>query len=172
MMRVEQLRKTAELNLCEDCYKKYTMLLEPQIKKWLSKPIGDWRQVETDVNMMVIKAKGFYKQGDSTTFSPDDRAFGEVEKEKLWEKMKFLKETGILGDNSHKFLDKVSKIRNKVIHHQEGFSERDYNLFRHAKELTNAMVMPILFDLEDDVHQRLLASLENHAKQLLSKLKL
>ena len=174
MMTIEQLRKLAELNLCESCYKKYTILLEPQIKEWLSEPIGDWRQVETNINDIMMKAKGFVRKTDSATLSLDREAFFEEMAKDRWSfkrKIDSLHRQGVIKESVHDFLDKVRVIRNKI-HGQNKFSKQDYSLFRQAKELTNAMVMPILFDLEDDVHQRLLARIENHAKQLLSRFKL
>lgn len=165
----EKLKKTAELNFCKDCYQKYLFLIQGEIEYLLSEPISDWRQTEANITLMVVKAKGAYKKTNSGVFTPNEKTFKQIQKEKLYEKLEILKEAGILGDNLYKFLNKVSEIRNKI-HSQYKFSEQDYILFRQANTLTSAMVTPILFDLKDDVWKRTLTAIENRAKWLLSKL--
>lgn len=41
-MRVDRLRKIAELNLCKDCYEKYKTIIEPSIKKLVASPLAGW----------------------------------------------------------------------------------------------------------------------------------
>jgi len=165
----EKLRKMAELNFCKECYQKYLMFIHGEIEYLLSEPISDWRQVETDITLLAVKAKGAYKKTNSGIFTPDEKAFKHIQKEKLWKKLKILKETGVIGENLYRFLDEVSKIRNKI-HPPNKFSKQDYALFREAKTLASAMVTPILFDLKDDVWKRYLADVEYRAKWLLSEL--
>jgi len=165
----EKLRKMAELNLCQECYQKYLMFIHGEIEYLLSEPISDWRQVETDITLLAVKAKGAYKKTNSGIFTPDEKAFKHIQKEKLWKKLKILKETGVLGENLYRFLDEVSKIRNKI-HPPNKFSEQDYILFREAKALTTTILTPVLFDLKDDTWNKVLVTVENRAKWLLSKL--
>lgn len=165
----EKLKKMAKLNFCQECYQKYLMFVHGQIEYLLSEPISDWRQVETNITLLAVKAKGAYKKTNSTVFSPNEKAFNKIQKEKLWKKLKILKEAGVLGDNLYRFLDEVSKIRNKI-HPPNKFSEQDYILFREAKALTTAILTPVLHDLKDDTWNKVLVSVENHAKWLLSEL--
>jgi hypothetical protein len=91
MRTIEDLRRFAELNLCKDCFQKYTMLIEGTIKNWLSQPISDWRQAESYVTQMVMKTKGVFKgktiiisldEGDEEKCADevDVKAFGEIKK--------------------------------------------------------------------------------------------
>ena len=166
----EKLKKMAELNFCETCYQKYVMLIHGQVEHLLSEPLFDWTQTEDNINKLWIKAKGYYKQRtDSTVFSPSKTAFNRARGEKLWKKLDFLKREKIIGDSFYRFLEKVSDRRNKV-HPPSKFSKQDYVLFREARGLTDTILMPIIFDLKDDRWKRLLTNVENHAKQVLSKL--
>jgi len=165
----ENMRKMAELNFCENCYQTYLALFHGRIEYLLSEPISDWRQVEADITLMTVKAKGAYKKTDPDLFSPNEKAFEKIQKEKLWKKLKILKEAGVFGDNLCRFLDEVGKIRNKI-HPPNKFSKQDYILFREANALTSTMLAPVLHDLKDDVWNRVLLGVENRAKWLLSKL--
>jgi len=165
----EKLKKMAELNFCEDCYSKYLALIHPEIEYLLSEPISDWRQTEENLNILWIKSKGLYDVVNSTIFSPHEKAFQKAREEKLWKKLKFLKKNEIVNDFTYKFLDKVSKRRNKI-HSPSKFSQQDYALFREAKALTDVMILPIVHDLKDDRWKNLLANVEKRAKQLLEKI--
>ena len=70
----EKLKSIAELNFCEDCYPKYLILIQGEIEYLLSEPISDWRQTEANIDIMWIKAKGFYNVVNSTIFSPHEDA--------------------------------------------------------------------------------------------------
>ncbi len=143
------------------------VLIHGEIEYLLSEPISDWSQTEENINFFWIKAKGFY----SSLFSVDEEAFQKARKEKLWEKLLFLKRKEILGDFTYKFLVEVSKRRNKI-HPPSKFSKEDYILFRQAKALTDAMHPIIIFDLKDAVWKKQLDHIEKHAKQLLENTKL
>ena len=165
----EQLKKMAELNFCKDCYQKYLALIHCGVEYLLSEPLSDWRQTEANIDIMWIKAKGLYNGVNSTVFFPHEGALQKAKKEKLWRKLKYLKAKGILNDSTYEFLGKVSERRNKI-HSQTKFSKQDYVLFREAKALTGTMQIPIIHDLKDDGWKNVLANVEKHAKQLLSKL--
>ena len=92
----EKLRNLAELNFCKDCYHKYLALIQGEIEYLLSEPISDWRQTEANIDIMWIKAKGFYNVSNSIIFAPQEEAFQKAKIEKLWKKLKFLKEREIL----------------------------------------------------------------------------
>jgi hypothetical protein len=167
----EKLRKLAELNFCKDCYFKYLALIHPEIDHILSEPISDWRQTEHNIDILWIKAKGLYDIKDSQVFSPHKNAFQKAENEKLWVKLKFLKEKGILQNFTYKLLDKVSKKRNKI-HSLYKFSEKDYRSFRLAKAFTDALITPIIFDLQDEIWKKQLANNEELVQWLLENTEL
>ena len=167
----ERLKRMAESNFCENCYSKYLVLIHGEIEYLLSEPISDWRQTEANIDIMWIKAKGLYNVVNSTVFSPHERAFKKAKAEKLWRKLKFLKDKEILNDSTYKFLAKVSERRNKI-HSRSKFSKQDYVLFREAEALTGTMQIPIIHDLKDDRWKNVLANVEKRAKLLLEKFKL
>ena len=167
----EKLKKMAELNFCENCYHKYLVLIHGEIEYLLSEPISDWRQTETNINIIWIKAKGLFNVVKPTGFSAPDDAFKKAKNESVYDKLKFLKEKGIIKNSTYKFLDKVRKRRNKV-HPPSKFSKQDYSLFQEAKALTDTMFLPIIHDLKDDRWKNVLANVEKRAKLLLEKFKL
>ena len=167
----EKLKRMAELNFCENCYSKYLVLIHGEIEYLLSEPISDWRQTEANIDIMWIKAKGFYNLINSTVFSPRENAFKKAENETVCNKLKFLKEKEIINDYTYEFLNKVRKRRNKI-HPPSKFSKQDYVLFREAKALTDTMQIPIIHDLKDDRWKNVLANVEKRAKLLLEKFKL
>lgn len=57
-MKNEYLRKVAELNLCDSCFNRYKALIEPSIKDLLFNPMEDWREVESDITLMVMVIEG------------------------------------------------------------------------------------------------------------------
>ena len=166
----EKLKKLAELNFCESCYSKYLILIHGEIEYLLSEPMSDWRQTEANIDIMWIKAKGFYRIVNSTVFSPHRNAFQKAKEEKLWKKIEFLKEKGIMQEHTYKFLDKVSKRRNKI-HPPSKFSKQDYVLFLEAKRMTDAMFIPIVHELKNGIWKDHQANIEKQAKTLLEKLK-
>lgn len=172
----EKLRRMAELNFCEGCYRKYTMLLQPQIEEWLSEPIFDWRQTEENVNKLLMKAKGYYKQtANSTVLFPNRDAFSKEMRKKRWgfkRKIGYLHSQGIIKSSLYRLLETTSRIRHRIHKEYTEFSKQDYNLFRTAKNLTHTILLPILFDLKEDRWNRLLADVEKHARQILSELNL
>lgn len=166
----EKLKKLAELNFCEDCYPKYLELIHPTIEYLLSEPISDWRDVEQNINRLWIKAKGFYKI-NSGIFSPCQNAFEKAYNETAYNKLKFLKDNGVIKEYTYEFLNKVRKRRNNV-HPPNKFSEQDYFLFQEARRMTDAMLPIIIHDLNYAPWKSHLANIEKNAKQLLEKTKL
>jgi hypothetical protein len=165
----EKLKKLAELNFCGDCYNKYLLLIHGEIEYLLSEPISDWRQTEQNIDILWIKAKGLYDV-KSSMFHPLENAFKKAKDEKLWKKLKFLRDNGIINNFTYKFFDKVSKRRNKI-HSLSKFSKEDYILFREAKTLTDVMQPVIIFDLKDPWKKQL-DYVEKRAKWLLEKTEL
>lgn len=171
---IEKLNGVAKSNFCEDCYQKYLDLIQGEIEFLLSEPMSDWRQVESNINDIVMKALGFVKKRmDSTAVSLYIEGFIRKVAKERWtfkSKLQFLRQQDVIGESLYNFLDKVREIRNNI-HPPSKFSEKDYSLFKEAKELTNLISSIILFDLKG-VWERELTIVEKHAKQLLEDNKL
>ncbi|MFA5363852.1 MAG: hypothetical protein WC325_01555 [Candidatus Bathyarchaeia archaeon] len=164
---IEKLRGLARLNFCEKCYSTYLQLFEGEIEQLLFEPLVDWKETEINIDRMWIKAKGFYTIVNSTVFSPNKTAFQKAKDTKLIDKLKFLREKGILFENTFKFLDQVSKRRNKIhpqYFEQNYFSKQDYRMFQLAKTLTNMIIFPIIYDLKSDEWISTFENVENIAK--------
>lgn len=95
MTTIEYLRKGAELNLCETCFKKYKALIEPSIKEWLFNPIDDWRKVESNITRMVMITKKVFK-GKNELLSLDEGLYlfrwDKIPVRDNWKLIKFLKQ--------------------------------------------------------------------------------
>lgn len=178
-MSLEFLRKIAELNLCEECFQKYKHLLEPTIKAWRSKPLGNWSIAEQNITAMVMKLEGVFKDPKTIVVElekeEDERysdivdveAFHRIERLGLEYKMRYLKKHGILKEHSYRFLDEARRVRNKI-HKDRSFSEDDRKLLDDAASLTMSLFI-LLFDLgREDVRPRIIAEAEETAKQLLA----
>ena len=111
----EKLKNLAELNFCKNCYSKYLALIHGNIEYLLSEPLADWRQTETNINIIWIKAKGLFNVVKPTGFSAPDEAFKKAENEHVYDKLKFLKTKGVIKNSTYEFLNKVRKIRNKAV---------------------------------------------------------
>jgi len=171
---IEKLRSLARLNFCAKCYSTYLGLFEAEIERLLLEPIADWKQAEINIDKMWIKAKGFYTVVNSTVFSPDKDAFQKAKEEKLWKKLEFLKDEGILFEHTYKFLDHVSKRRNKIhpqYFEQNYFSRQDYRMFQVAKTLTDMILFPVIHDLKGDEWKATFDVVENLARVFLEKIK-
>jgi len=100
----EKLKKMAELNFCQECYQKYLMFIHGEIEYLLSEPISDWREVEANINKLMMKAKGFYRKNASMTIYPDMESYYEEMRKGRWgfkRKIDFLREEGIVGESSY-----------------------------------------------------------------------
>jgi hypothetical protein len=87
---IKKLNGVAKLNFCKDCYSKYRDLITGEIEYLLSEPLSDWRQTETNIDLMWIKAKGLYSVVN-TAFSPHENAFKKSRRKSIWNKLNFLK---------------------------------------------------------------------------------
>ena len=170
---IDKFKILVEKNFCEKCFKKYIALIEPEIEYLLSEPISDWRETEENITQMFLKDKGYFKQTEKGTLHLDlhEEDLQNIRNSPLKRKIDYLRKQGILKENFYKFLDYVRSRRNKI-HPPNKFSNQDYMLFKQAKELTDVISTTIMFDLKDDVYERLLVKAENYAKQVLSKLSL
>jgi hypothetical protein len=167
----EKLKSLVKANFCDDCYQKYLALIVPEIEFLLSSPISDWNETEENITQMFLKHKGYFKQTDWGTQSLDisEGDLQRIRKSPFKRKIDILHKHGILKENIYKFLDYVRGRRNKI-HPPYRFSEQDYRLFKQAKDITNAIFIPVLFDLKNDRRKTLQANVETHIKNLLSKI--
>jgi len=172
---IEKLPGMAKLNFSEKCYPKYLTLFEGQIERLLSEPIADWKETEINIDKMWIKVKGYYKIVNSTIFSPNKATFQKARSTKLIDKLLFLRKKGIVFENTFKFLDYVSKRRNKIhpqYFEENCFSRQDYHMFQLARTLTNMLLFPVIHDLISDECNSTLATVENIGRKFLEDIKL
>jgi len=62
-MRIEKLRKHAELNLCKECFEKYKAVIEPSIRQLVANPLAGWPETEVLLTAIIWKDKGAYNYG-------------------------------------------------------------------------------------------------------------
>jgi len=72
-LTIEDIRKLAELNLTPECYKIYLQIIEPNVKSLIPDYLRDWQNVESFVNMTVMRQMGIFKT-NLTFLSIDDVA--------------------------------------------------------------------------------------------------
>jgi hypothetical protein len=58
MKIIETLRNSAKYNFCPTCFEKYKALIAPSIEYLLFKPMEEWREIESDVTLVVMVTKG------------------------------------------------------------------------------------------------------------------
>jgi len=181
MKTIEDLRKVAELNLCGSCFQKYKTLIEPTIRDWLSKPLGDWSVVESQVTQMVMKNEGVFKgktifisldAGSNEKYSDevDVKAFQKIEKWNFKRKIDYLHKNGILEDSSYRFLDKARKVRNRIHNEFAQFSEQDRTLFYIANMVTYQIWSATMVDWEEGISTNFKSNAEKVAEECLLKL--
>jgi len=179
-MSIEDLKYLAKLNLCEECYSKYTAMIEPSIKHWWSlEPLIYWREIESCITQIVMKHKGVFK-GEIIFISIDEdmdekfaekvdvKAFIDIKRWKFIRKINYLKKQGILQNSSYKLLNKVRKIRNVFIHNQfTEIPEKDLDLFSCASTLTNYLWNATMINWSEKQSADLKSIAEKFAEQLL-----
>jgi len=180
MITIEYLRKVAELNLCKDCLTKYKAMIEPAIRIWLSQPLSEFRQAESQITQMVMKTEGVFKgktwvisfsKGEEEKVADyiDVKAFRKIEKWGFKKEIDYLHQNGILKDSSYRLLDKARIARNKI--HGEPIvaelSEEDYSLFSMASSITSQLWSATMIDWEKDISINLKSNAEKVAEQWL-----
>jgi hypothetical protein len=166
------------LNLCKDCFWKYKAIIEPSIKRYLSQPLSDFRQAESQITQIVMKTKGVFKgktwvlsfnkgEEEKVDAYVDVKAFRKVEKMGFKDKIDYLHKSGILQDFSYSIVDKARKARNKI--HIEPIlaelSEEDYALFSMANWITSQIWSAIRFDWEEKIITNIKSNTEKVAEQ-------
>jgi hypothetical protein len=184
MVTIEYLRSLAELNLCDNCFQKYKALIEPTIKNWLAKPLSDWRQVESYVTQMAMKAKGVFKgkmwvislnKGEEEKVADyvNVKAFREIEKWGFKRKIDYLHSKGILQDSAYSLMDMARLIRNTI--HEDPLiaelSEQDYALFSVASAIASQIWSALMIDWGVAISSNIRSNAEKVAEQWLNQLK-
>ena len=181
MKTIEDLRKIAELNLCESCFQKYKMLIEPTIRDWLSKPLSDWSEVESYVTQIVMKINGIFKgklifisldEGSNEKYSDevDVKAFKKIGRWSFKKKIDYLHDNGILKESSYRFLDTARKVRNKIHDPYAPYSEQDRTLFHIANVITYQIWYATMIEVGEDTSNNLKSKAEKIAEQYLENL--
>jgi hypothetical protein len=181
MITIEDLRRMAELNLCENCFKNYKMLIEPTIRDWLSNPLSDWSEVELHITQMVMKTKGFFKgklifnslDEDSNEKLSDKIDVKDFKATKKWSfkwKIDYLHKKGILNISSYKVLDTAREARNKIHDPYAPYSEHDRTLFHIANVITNQIWCATIIEMGEDTSNNLKSEAEKMSEQYLDNL--
>jgi len=181
-MSLRRLRKTAKLNLCEDCYRKYMMVIEPTIKRWLTEPLRDWGDIEHYVTQMVMKLEGVFKteKGPILISIGDDEhlpeemsdkvdleSFRKIERWGMEGKIKYLRKHNILKEHSFKLLDRVREIRNKLHGYEYKFTEQELNLISQARPVVSMINWAVMWLSKKDTVESYKDSAEKTAEKLL-----
>lgn len=164
-MDIEGLRKLAELSLCEDCYQKYIALIEPTIKRLLSKPFREWTIIESYVTQMVMKLERVFKEDGLIMIYVDEEkddinkirdkvnvtAFQKIKRWGFKRKMEYLQDSGVLQNSSYESLEKARNIRNKAIHDElYEFSSEDRALIHAAYNTTSQLYYATVYSSEKE----------------------
>lgn len=184
MITVEYLRSLAELNLCESCFQKYKALIEPSIRGYLSQPLRDWREAESQITQIAMKTKGVFKsdmwvlsfdKGEEEKVAEyvDVKAFRKIERMSFKDKIEYLHKNGVLQHFSYRLLDRARESRNKI--HSEPIltelSERDYALFSMANWITSQILTAIRVNWGEEIVANIKSNVEKVAEQWLSRVK-
>jgi hypothetical protein len=158
-------------------------MIEPSVKSYLSQPLSDFRQAESQITQIVMKTKGVFKgktwvisfdKGEEEEVAKyiDVKAFRKIEKSSFKDKINYLHENGIIQGSSYKLLDKAREARNKI--HAEpsvaGLSQEDYTLFSWASWITSQIWSAIRFDWEEKVMTNIKSNTKKVAEQWLKTL--
>jgi len=184
MVTIEYLRQLAELNLCQNCFGKYKAIIEPNINRYLSQPLSDFRRAELQITQIVMTTKGVFKHKDIHVLSFDKgeeeevsdyidvKTFRKIEKIGFKDKIDYLHENGILQDSSYSILDKAREARNKIHAGPDvtEFSKEDHVLFSKANWISSEILHAITFDLEEDIMTNIKSNTEKAAEHWLKTL--
>jgi hypothetical protein len=179
---IEHLRKMAELNFTDDCYKVYLALIEPGIRSIIQNYMRSWQDIESTVTRMVMIHKQIYKTDlQFISLSPDAKEkYGdqvdvdEFNKVKFGmsfkDKINYLKNVGLLQSQSYKLLDMLNKRRNKIHEIGEVFTQQDLNVFAGAYSVVFYIVLTITktgFGSQE-MNKKIINDTENWSRNLIS----
>jgi hypothetical protein len=179
-MLVEDLRKKAELHLCDDCYREYESMLEPTIKDLILRPMQNWRAIELYLEILVMKCEGVFKDETIIIMSfgeKSNKSFEELfhkedyRKIKFWntkKKIDYLHDRKVIGEYTYRLLDRARKIRNRIHDAFDHYSEQDLELIDNtSKILENIFWSEYLYSNKKDILNLVCTNAEKHSRQLL-----
>lgn len=179
MSGFERLRKLAKLNLCDDCYKKYLMSIEPTVEQLLHYPLDNWRVVESNVTILALKTYGAFT-GKPTPFElnvnnlPEEyrnqfdiKRWNEVKRWGFKRKICYLHKKGILQDSAYSFLCKVNNRRNEIHKVFGEYSEKDFLMFKNALGIIFLINMAVVVFDESEETEKMKSEAEKLAEQFL-----
>jgi len=182
-MSLEILRSVAKLNLCERCFQIYLTLIEPTAKEFLLVPLSDWGEIESNISWMALKSKGVFKKektlvleldedesGEGLSEVVDVEALREIQKMGVMKKASYLHKQGILKASSFKLLIKLSKIRNKLHKYAYRFTEKEFELFSHAKPLFTSLGFAVLWTRDQNRLNQIIEGVDKQAEKLISQI--
>ena len=178
MTTIEQLRKIAELNLCERCFVTYKEIIEPTVRNYLFSPLEEWRRAESNISQITLRIARAYKTEitvynidvsnfDSVAHLVDKNKYLEINGWSFKRKIDYLHKQGFLGDASHLFLDEARKVRNKIHKEFIEFSGKDLEMMTVADGLANQFLFAVLVPIKEDISATIKSNAETLAKNLL-----
>lgn len=182
MPTIEELRKIAQLNLCDNCYQKYLAFLEPTIKEYVARPLSDWGEVEEHLAYLTMRKRGVFKNDKIMSFKdgeegnyPDeiDVANYRSYKKRLrnaHSQIEYLHREGVFGENTYRLLNKARMARNKIHPAPDAvFSKEDYGLFYVAKAITSQLRWFPFLNLGKEMPPDMKMAIEKFAEQYLTQ---
>lgn len=182
-LTIADIRKLAELNLTPECYKVYLQIIEPNVKSLIPNYLKDWQNIESYVNMTVMRHMGIFKTNISFLTIDDDAEakygkkldvvkFRKIKQKSFKWKIDYLHSEGILGDKSHELLDILRKKRNKIHDMGSIFSENDLQEFSMAYSITFYIcTSEAAGNIGNEERTRIRNSVERTSKELLEIIK-
>ena len=178
-LTIKDIRKLAELNLTPECYKIYLQIIEPNVKSLIPDYLRDWQNVESYVNMAVMRHMGVFKT-ELSFFSIDEDAekkyrgqldvikFREIKPKSFKWKIDYLYDNGILGHKSHELLDLLRKKRNEKIHEMGAvFSEKELQEFSMAYSTIFYIYTSMDSKISDERREQIRDWVEKSSEELL-----
>ena len=127
MHTLDNLRKHAELNLCQKCYPVYLATLEPTIKAMLKEYLHDWQGIEVLVRGLMLEHMGAFKDHKMFLLDFDDKSedlgnylelevYKEFKRTYRWfpSRIAYLRDNGVIGDSLYLLLGKLNSRRNRI----------------------------------------------------------
>jgi len=183
MRTLEQLRKDAELNLCDRCYQVYLAMIEPSIKVLMESRLSDWRFTETDITQMVLFYRGAFKTdtwaevtrdeewGDVHYELMDKEIFDKTKKMFYGQKIAYLRDAKKIPESCYQLFKEAGKRRN-MFHESPliyNFPEEDLNLFHLCFSISTTLVHLLKSSLPEETQESYIKSCETAAQRWLEE---
>ena len=184
---IGEVRERAKRIFCEKCFRRYLTRIEPLLREFRYRPLGDWGEIENHITWMTRKLKGVYKQkhpGDPILLDMgsekrlelysdfiDVKAFREVREMGFMKKARYLREQGILKSSSIKLLVRLGDIRNKLHRPDYEFTESELRHFFEARVIFTSLGWKVLFATDQHLLHQTINNIEKQAEKLLSQIR-